>query len=359
MKKLRVGFLSTAGIGKKNWKAIFHSGNCVVSSVASRDVAKSLEFIDECQRDFAFAEKPIAFGSYEELLASKNVDAVYVPLPTALRKNFVTLAAQNGKHVLCEKPCANNFGELEEMISACKKNRVQFMDGVMFMHSPRLQKVREILEDGQSVGEIRHISSAFSFYPHDQNFFRDNIRINGALEPAGCLGDLGWYSIRFALWAMNWQLPETVTAKILSQSENLPDRPCAPTEFSAELIFEKNISFDFYSSFLTGRQQWVHVSGQKGWLRLPDFVHPLNGYEPAFEVNEKFLTVASDAKCPPGVDATIQGHATAQDTRMWRNFADQIFSGKLNDDWPMWSAKTQKVLDTCLAAAHSGKFMQL
>ena len=244
MKKLRIGFLSTAGIGKKNWKAIFNSGNCVVSAVASRDVGKSRKFIDECQREFKFENTPLAFGSYEELLASKNVDAIYIPLPTALRKEFVIHAAQNGKHVLCEKPCANNSAELEAVISACKKNRVQFMDGVMFMHSPRMEKVREVLDDAKSVGEIRRISSAFSFYV-GEDFFRNNIRVDGALEPAGCLGDLGWYCLRFALWAMNWQLPREVTGKILSQSENLPDRPSAPTEFSAELIFPGNVSAGF------------------------------------------------------------------------------------------------------------------
>jgi predicted dehydrogenase len=350
MNKLRIGFLSTAGIGKKNWKAIFHSGNSVVAAVASRNATKSRQFIDECQREFKFVAEPLALGSYEELLTSKNVDAIYVPLPTALRKDFVIRATQNGKHILCEKPCAANSAELAEMLAACKKHNVQFLDGVMFMHSPRMAKIREVLDDQKSVGEIRRIASAFSFHPAEE-FFRNNIRANGALEPAGCLGDLGWYCIRFALWAMNWQMPEKVTAKILSASENLPDRPSPPTEFSAELIFDNNVSFSFYCAFRTGRQQWIHLSGPKGWLRVPDFVHALNSYEPAFEVNEKFITVSSDVKCPPDADPLVQGHAHAQDTFMWRNFANQIASGKLSEEWPLWAAKTQKVLDLCLEAA--------
>jgi predicted dehydrogenase len=244
------------------------------------------------------------------------------------------------------------------MLAACAKKKVQFMDGVMFMHSPRMKKIREVLDDGKSVGQIRRIASAFSFFPGEE-FFRSNIRANGALEPAGCLGDLGWYSIRFALWTMNWQLPHTVTGKILSHSADLPNRPSAPTEFSSELIYDDGISVEFYSSFRAGRQQWVHVSGQKGWLRLPDFVHPFNSYEPAFEVNEKFITVASDVKCPPGVDPFPQGHPTAQDTRMWRNFADQIFSGKLNADWPTWALQTQKVLGACLEAARRRSAVKL
>jgi predicted dehydrogenase len=359
MKKLRIGFLSTAGIGKKNWKAIFNSGNCIVTAVASRDAQKSREFIDECQREFAFAQTPRAFGSYEELIASPEVDAVYFPLPTGLRKEFVIRAAQNGKHVICEKPCAVNAAELEEMLAACEKNSVQFMDGVMFMHSPRLKKVREVLDDGKSVGEIRRISSAFSFYPADKNFFTGNIRTDGALEPAGCLGDLGWYSIRFALWTLNWRLPRAVGGKIFSQSADLPKRPSAPTEFSGELFYDDGVSVEFYSSFRAAKQQWVHVSGQKGWLRVPDFVHPFNSYEPAFEVNEKFITVASDVKCPPGVDPFPQGHATAQDTRMWRNFANQIASGKINEGWPMWALQTQKVLAACHEAARRGAIVEL
>jgi len=350
MSKLRIGFLSTAGIGRKNWKAILNSGNCVVTAVASRDAERSREFIRECQAAAAFARPPAALGSYEELIASPNVDAVYIPLPTGLRKDFVLRAAAAGKHVLCEKPCGTSAAELEDMLSACKRNSVQFLDGVMFMHSPRLARVREILDDGQSVGPIRRIASAFSFYP-GEDFFRTNIRAHGALEPAGSLGDLGWYCIRFALWTLNWQLPDSVAATILSRSENLPGRPSAPTEFAATLFYPGGVTVEFYASFLAASQQWVHVGGQKGWVRLPDFIHPFNSYEPAFEVNEKFISVASEVKCPAGADPMMQGHATAQDARMWRNFASQIFSGQRNEAWPRWALQTQEVLDACLAAA--------
>src|ERR1035437_2212745 len=231
MKKLRIGFLSTAGIGKKNWQAIFNSGNCVIAAVASRDVTKSRKFIDECQHEFAFVETPRALGSYEELIASPDVDAVYIPLPTGLRKEWVLRAAAAGKHVIVEKPCAVSAADLQEMISACRKNRVQFMDGVMFMHSPRLNRIREVLDDGKSVGPLRRISSAFSFLGTG-DFSRGNIRMDGRLEPSGCLGDLGWYCIRFTLWTMKWQLPHTVTGRILSQSEPTGGREPAPTAFS-------------------------------------------------------------------------------------------------------------------------------
>jgi predicted dehydrogenase len=353
MKKLRIGFLSTAGIGRKNWKAIFHSGNAVVSAVASRDMQKSRAFIADGQRQFAFENPPLALGSYEEMLASPEVDAVYVPLPTGLRKDLVVRAAQQGKHILCEKPCAASLAELDAMLAACRKNSVQFLDGVMFMHSPRLPKIREVLDDGKSLGQLQRMSSGFCFYFGD-DFFQKNIRVDAALEPAGCLGDLGWYSLRFFLWTLNWRMPHSVTAKILAQSAG-----GVPTEFSAELFFDGGVSAEFYCSFLTGRQQLVAVGGRNGWLRLPDFVHPRNGYEPAFELNGAELRVESKIKCPAGANPADYGHPTAQDTRMWRNFADQIFSGKLNADWLMWARQTQQVLDACLAAGRTGKAVEI
>src|SRR5882757_4809409 len=122
MKKLRIGFLSTAGIGRKNWKAILNSGNCVVSAVASRDVQKSREFIRECQNENSFDLIPDALGSYEELIASPKVDAIYFPLPTGLRQKWILRAAAAGKHILSEKPCASNAAELEMTLAACRKN---------------------------------------------------------------------------------------------------------------------------------------------------------------------------------------------------------------------------------------------
>ncbi len=74
-------------------------------------------------------------GSYADLIARPNVDVVYIPIPTGIRKEWVIKAAEAGKHVLCEKPIANNAEDGQQMIDACAANGVQFMDGVMFDHS--------------------------------------------------------------------------------------------------------------------------------------------------------------------------------------------------------------------------------
>src|SRR5262249_35826029 len=154
-----------------------------------------------------------------------------------IRGPWVKQAAIAGKHVVCEKPCATSSEQLAEMLETCRQHGVQFMDGVMFMHSSRLDRIREVLSDGRTVGPIRRITSAFSFLA-TEDFFRTNIRAQGALEPDGCLGDLGWYCIRFALWAMDWRLPTQVTGRALPQFKHPGSQAPVPTEFSGELFFE-------------------------------------------------------------------------------------------------------------------------
>ena len=357
--KLRWGFLSTAQIGRKNWKAIRNSGNGVIVAVASRDAKRSQEFIANCQRECSFDAPPRALGSYEELLAATDVDAVYIPLPTGIRKEWVIRAAQAGKHIVCEKPCANSVDELREMIETCRQHKVQFIDGVMFMHSRRLDAMRAVLNDGVNVGQIKRITSAFSFCAPDE-FFAGNIRANGALEPFGCLGDLGWYCIRFALWVMNWQMPRSVTGRMLAkvgETSSASPTNAVPTEFSGELLFDNGVSSGFYCSFLTQNEQWAYVSGSKGYLRLNDFVAPFFGSELKFEVNNcAHNVIGCDFNMEPhwkkyAVPEYGNSHPTAQETNLFRNFANQVRTGELNDEWPAWALKTQQVMEACFRSA--------
>jgi predicted dehydrogenase len=355
-RKIRWGILGTANIARKNWKALQLSGYSTVTAVASRDMERCRKFIAECQAQAPMPSQPQALGSYEELLASEKIDAVYIPLPTGLRKEWVLRAAAAGKHVLCEKPCAASVADLREMIDACKKARVQFMDGVMFMHSRRLPRLRDLLDDGQSVGEVKRITSSFSFYGAP-DFFTSNIRGNAQLEPHGCLGDLGWYCIRFALWAMNWEMPNEVTGRILSSSGMGETHDAPPMEFSGELFFKSGVSASFYCSFITENQEWAILSGTRGYVEVPDFVLPFAG-------NELELKVCKNEFSKNGCDFRMQSrarrvaipehgnsHPTAQESNMFRNFAEQIQSGQLNQFWPEMALKTQDVMSACLDSA--------
>src|SRR5205823_8316422 len=109
------GILGTADIGRKNWLAILNSGNRVVA-VGSRDLKRAKRFTEYCHGHAPMSPKPQAFGTYDELLRCPEVDAVYIPLPTGIRKEWVLRAAAAGKHVLCEKPCAPNVVDLREML---------------------------------------------------------------------------------------------------------------------------------------------------------------------------------------------------------------------------------------------------
>ena len=357
--KLRWGILGTADIAQKNWLAILNSGNSVVTAVASRNAQRADDFVKRCQSCAPMPTLPKAFGSYDELIACKDIDAVYVPLPTALRKEWVLKAAAAGKHVICEKPCAANLEELEKMLQACRDQKGQFKDGVMFMHSPRLSAMREALEDPEALGSIRRITSAFTFRAPPE-FYAANIRARSDLEPQGCLGDLGWYNIRFSLWAMRWQLPTQVSGRILAQSHDSSSHPSVLTEFSGELLFEEAVSASFFCSFLAQNQEWAHVSGTKGYLQVDDFVVPFAGEKTTFSIhNHEFVKSGCEFKMEPGVRQVSvaehsQAHPDAQESNQFRDFAIQVQSGQLNDDWPTFALKTQAVMEACLTSARHG-----
>jgi predicted dehydrogenase len=209
--------------------------------------------------------------------------------------------------------------------------------------------MREVLDAGTEVGRIKRIMSVFSFHMTEEAFAR-NVRVNSLLEPAGCLGDLGWYCIRFALWTMRWQLPREVTGRILSERGSDPSPAPVPTDFSGELVFDGQASAGFYSSFIAQFQQWVNVGGNKGFLHVRDFVHPVGEHEPSFQVNQKEVRVGP----APAADRHAGGSALSQQALMMRNFADQVRSGELNTEWPEMALKTQQVLDACLASARDG-----
>lgn len=358
-KPCRWGIMSTASIARKYWLAMQQAENCQVVAVASRDAQRSQQFIDECQSAAPFTDAPQALGSYEDLLARDDIDAVYIPVPTGMRKEWVIKAAQAGKHVLAEKPCAPTTSDLEEMLAACREHKVQYMDGVMFMHSRRLELLRQTLDDGTSIGELKRIAVQFSFRA-PEDFMQSNIRVNSELEPLGCLGDLGWYTIRMILWAMNYQLPERVCGRLL-QELSRPDSPDrVPGEFSAEMFFPGGTSASMYCSFLTEHQQWANFSGEKGYIHMNDFVLPFFGSEVGFDVaNSHFLVDNCTFNMEPRIRRVALAEysnamTNAQETNLVRNFAGIVTSGKLDSAWPDRSLATQRVLDACLASAQAG-----
>ena len=352
----RWGIMGAANIARKNWKAIRFAENATLTAVASREPSRAKEWLDANQAECPFATVPTAC-TYDELLKRADVDAVYIPLPTGIRREWVVKAANAGKHVLCEKPCGPDAGELRAMIDACNANKVQFMDGVMFMHGKRLPLLRSTIDDGETVGQLRRIATQFSFAAGD-DFLKGNIRVSNALEPLGALGDLGWYNIRFSLFVMKYQLPTKVSGRMLT--EHGPAGATVPLEFSGELFWDNGVSASFYCSFNTELQQWAHVSGSKGSIAVRDFVLPYYGCEAEFVADRPVFNVKGTSyhwESHPrrfAVTEYSDGAPDAQETNMVRTFSGLVLSGKVDPMWPDVALKTQTVMDTCLASARAG-----
>jgi predicted dehydrogenase len=336
---IRWGIMGAANIARKSWWAIGRSGNAMVTAVASREMDRARSFIAECQETTPMSALPVALGSYEELLACRDVDAVYIPLPTGIRKEWMLRSAAAGKHVLCEKPCATSAADLEEMIDACRTNNVQFMDGVKFMHGLRLTRMREALDDQVGVGPLRRITSALTFAATPTFLDRD-IRLHSVLEPHGCLGDLGWYNIRYALWAMNWRMPNRVTGRIMASCGRADSPAPVATDFVGELFFDGGVSAAFHCSFVAAKQQWAIISGALGTLETPEFVNP-----PASDSVE-FTVKGSQSR-----RVSVPESGDAQGINLFRVFSAQARSGSLNDYWPEIALKTQRVMNACYEAA--------
>lgn len=353
----RWGILGAAFIARKNWQAIRDAGNATLIAVASRDLAKAQAFIEDCQSSAPHPALPEAMDSYAALLARPDIDAVYIPLPTGLRKEWVIRAAEAGKHVLVEKPVGVCAAEVAEMIAACEKHRVQFMDGVMFMHGQRLKRLREVVD--HDVGQTRHIATQFSFLG-DAEFQRTNIRAHGKMEPLGCLGDLGWYCLRFTLWAMKYATPVQVTGRIHAETQATADSPAVPLAFSGSLVFAGGVSASFHCSFDAANAQWAIVSGDKALLQVSDFVLPFSAAHTQFSLTRsEFVLDRCRADMLGGhhieaLDEPSSNAPGSQEAGLFETFSKLALSGRPDPHWPQISLLTQRVLDACLLSAQQG-----
>lgn len=358
----RWGFLGGASIAQKNWNAIFQSGNGVVSAVASRSKERAEKFIEDCQAEIPFDEKPTAFGDYQEMIDSDQVDAVYIPLPTGLRKQWVIAAAKAGKHVMCEKPCAVSADDLREMVEACSEAGVQFMDGVMYMHNQRLKILGKALKDQEKFGLLRRVAGQFSFRA-DDDFFENNIRASRELEPQGCLGDLGWYLIRLAMFANDWKMPTRITASQISPAGEPFEKP--PIDFQFQLYFPSDIEGEevtsqFFCSFKTHHQQWMHFAGTNGTARIDDFVLPFEGDQLRFQTNQCDFEVNGTSFVMKHwqqdhlTEEPSESRSGSQECKLFHRFNEIVTSGELDEFWPNVSMRTQIVLDCCQQAAING-----
>ncbi len=183
-KKVRWGILSTAKIGMVKVIPAMQKGlHCDITAISSRDLSKAKEAASKLG-----IKK--AYGSYEELLADAEVDAIYNPLPNHLHVPWSIKALEAGKHVLCEKPIGLSLSEAEQLLNVSKKYpQLKVMEAFMYRLHPQWQKAKSLVTAG-AIGELRTIHAAFSYYNVDTNNIRNKADIGG-----GGLMDIGCYNI--------------------------------------------------------------------------------------------------------------------------------------------------------------------
>jgi predicted dehydrogenase len=185
-RNLAWGILGTGNIARKLAEGIRESTRGHLAAVGSRDTAKARAFAAECG-------VPRAFGSYEEVLTSKEVQAVYIALPNHLHAEWTVRCAEAGKHVLCEKPLAVNRAEAERAIEAVRKAGVFLMEAFMYRCHPQTARLIEALRSGV-IGEVRLIQSSFCF---NMGVQPENIRLSNPMA-GGSIMDVGCYPVSMA-----------------------------------------------------------------------------------------------------------------------------------------------------------------
>ena len=198
MPTIRWGILSTARINRRVIPAIRMSERGELVAVASRDLARAEEYAAEW-------EIPQTFGSYEAMLGSGEVDAVYISLPNHLHAEWTVKALEAGVNVLCEKPFALTLADVDRMIAAADQTGRVLAEAFMYRHHPQTKLLGEWVHGGK-LGEVLAVRGTFNFPISD----RSNIRLNKAFG-GGSLWDVGIYPMSLAQFAFG-SPPEYVTA---------------------------------------------------------------------------------------------------------------------------------------------------
>ncbi len=252
MAKIKWGVLGTANIAR--WCTIPGmklAEDCELYAIAGRSLEKAESFKEE----FGFRK---AYGSYEELIADKDVQAVYIPLPNNLHLKWVKEALNADKHVICEKPLALNGDEAKEMFDTAKENGVYLMEAYAYLHSPYVESLKKDIADGV-IGDVDYIETAFV-----TQGYKEDIRLHKDLG-GGAMYDLGCYC----------------TTMILSLIDSEPGDVKAIAEFSdlgVDLMTSGMISFrnGVRAAFNVGmvlgentdaRYDRLYIHGSKGSIR--------------------------------------------------------------------------------------------
>ena len=220
-----------------------------MAAVASRDRTRAEGYAREHGLERAY-------GSYEEMLADPDLDAIYVSLPNSLHVEWSIRALEAGKHVLCEKPLDRRPAEVERAFDAAERAGRILMEGFMYRHHPQTRRVVELVDEG-AIGELRLVRSAFSFSLTDLG----NVRMRPELD-GGALMDAGCYCVSGSRLLAGE--PEHVAGEAVIGSTGVDVRFAGVLRFPGHVVAHFDCGLD-----VPARSELVAV-GSEGTLRVPD-----------------------------------------------------------------------------------------
>lgn len=247
--KIRWGVLSTAAIGTQKVIPAMQQGKfTAVTAIASRDLVRARE---------AAARLGIAkaYGSYEELIADPEIDAIYNPLPNQLHISWTVKASEAGKHVLCEKPIGMTAADAKTLLGVRARTGVKMGEAFMIRSFPQWLRLRELLNEGR-IGELRSIAGFFSYFNANPSNIRNQMECGG-----GALLDIGCYLIHTSRYGFA-QEPRRVVALIERDPEMKTDRLT-----SAILDFPGGQAIFTCSTQLIPYQR-IHFLGTRGRIEI-------------------------------------------------------------------------------------------
>lgn len=251
-KKVNWGILGCASIARiRTVPGLMKAENAKLYAIASRGRAKAEKFARQYP-----VEK--IYDNYEALLRDDAVDAVYIPLPNSLHREWVERAAKAGKHILCEKPLALNEKEAEEMYAVCQKEGVLLMEAFAYRHAPLIHKVKSVMDAG-SIGKIKYIESHLTDVLEDMSNIRMNKNLGG-----GSFYDMACYNISAISYLLGQKQPSCV--KAFAEMDETQGVDVSNTML---LWYENGIQAAGYSSLNSYPRGYYTVVGDRGRIEVP------------------------------------------------------------------------------------------
>jgi predicted dehydrogenase len=333
--KLRWGILSTAKIGVRAViPAIQQSSNGIVVAIASRDAQTAQQIAQSLNI-------PRALGSYDALLDDPEIDAIYIPLPNHLHKEWSIRAMARGKHVLCEKPFALNAAEVDEMIAAARQHRRVLMEAFMYRFHPQFALAQKLIAES-AIGALKTIRAAFCFNIRGRP---NDIRLKKEMG-GGALMDVGSYCVNMARLITSAE-PLAVQASAIFGASSQVDETLA-----AILRFPNDVVALFDCSFRTDYRESLQAQGTAGRL---DVVRPIKPRTNPAEIIVSAGETGDAFATPTKHSAPAVNHYQL----MVEHFADCVLNGAPLRFPPEDGRANMRVIDALYESARSGRVMQV